>query len=184
MQTLYARWKRGEFDLSWAQLVQLLMIDEAHLAAADLKRGNIFVRVSSLFTGANLRYGFTATPFMRDDYSNWLLEGVTGQEIYGVSARKLIDLGFLSEPDIEIIRIRGPKTVNSWPECYEHNIVLNSTRNKRIAEEAKTIPKPCLILVDEIAHGEIIQMNLSEQGMRGVPMLKGETPKPVRRARS
>lgn len=72
-----------------------MFADECHLVAADLQRGNQFVKIASHIP-APYRWGLTATPFMKDKYSDRLLEGVTGGILYEANNRSLIDAGYLS----------------------------------------------------------------------------------------
>lgn len=179
-QTLQSRLKRGG-DLSWIKDVEQIFFDEAHLLAAKIDKANAFVGVCNLFDNAFMRWGLTGTPFMRDNYSNWILEGVTSDVIIDIPSKKLIKEGHLIPPNIRMIKSRSDyKCPEAWPACYEIGIMLNNDRNDRVVEEIANLPTPCLILVDQIGHGEIIQNRAKKRGIK-IPFLNGETNKETRK---
>ena len=171
IQTIESKLRRGE-SMGWLNDVQQVFFDEAHSIAASVAKGNSFVNVSNMLPNAYFRWGLTATPFMKDEYSNWLLMGATGKSLYSISNATLIEKGHLTPP--EIIMVEAPKVTcpNSWPDCYNSGIVLNTGRTQLIIDWIKKIDKPCLILCTQIAHAEIISYNASLQGIH-VPVLKG-----------
>jgi superfamily II DNA or RNA helicase len=170
VQSLHSLKKAGK-DFGWHQFEQVFF-DEAHLIAAKYNKGNLFVDIAANFQNAYMRWGLTATPGMRDKFSNWLLEGVTGQVLHSVRSKTLIEDGWLTPP--KVIFDTAPKVAGisskSWAEAYTNGIVLNAGRNKRIVEWAKQLPKPCLVLVSHVAHGEILQRVMQ------VPFVHGGTP--------
>lgn len=137
--------------------------DELHGAAASLAKGNEMVSLFTMLPNAYFRWGLTATPFLKDQYSNWLLLGITGEELYKVSSKELIDQGYLVPPRIEVIQTtKVHKCPNNWHDGYEVGIILNDGRNKDIAKKIKDLPKPCMVLVNNISHLNIIKTKCEE----------------------
>lgn len=176
IQTLHSKLKQS--PQPWLENIKQVFIDECHLAAATLDKGNTFISTLNNLENAHIRWGLTATPFMRDVYSNRLLEGVTGKSIHVIKAQELIESGYLVRPLIKMIKMKCDSICpKSWPECYDVAIVLNEKRNQRIVDEAKISKKPCMILVDRIAHGQMIQKKFNSI----IPFIHGEVDKSIRR---
>lgn len=176
IQTLSSLIEGGKI-LPFLSDIKQVFFDEAHLIAASLAKGNSFVKIAGLLDNAHIRWGLTATPFMRDQYSNWLLKGVTGEVLYTKSSKELIDTGYLAPPKITLLK--APLISNcpgSWPECYDSAIVLNAGRNMLIIEQLKTIDKPCIIMCKQIAHAEIMQNYAAQEGFN-LPILQGSSSK-------
>jgi superfamily II DNA or RNA helicase len=174
VQTLWKMFHSSKFKEEMKKFDQLF-IDEAHLVAADLNKGNIFVKVASAAENAYMRWGLTATPMMKDDYSGLLLRGVTGEVLYEITNRELIEKGYLSEATVEMIKMEPPKhVVNQWPACYETGIMTSDERNKKVVEMAMQGPHPCLILVQRTSHGRILKDMFNDKG-KVVPFVHGSS---------
>jgi superfamily II DNA or RNA helicase len=153
--------------------VHQVFFDEAHLLAADRDKGNIFIKVSQMMDRAYMRWGLTATPFMKDEYSNWLLRSVTGDVLCDISNRQLIDSGYLAEAKVTMIKCPPCDSVpNKWPDCYEMGIVLHNGRNDRIIKEAARAKSPVLILVTRVPHGDILERRAKAAGLN-IPFISG-----------
>lgn len=180
IQTLHNRLKEGDLNkIDQFIKARQLFFDEAHLLAAKLDKGNQFILLSRQFRHAMLRFGLTATPFMKDQYSNQLLMGVTGDLLFEISNDTLIKAGHLTKPKVTIIKmgsVTGPRT---WPEVYNSCIVLNSDRNKRIIKELKRIPTPAIVMVNRIAHAKALANLAKTQGL-SLPVIRGSTTTEVR----
>lgn len=133
--------------------VEQVFVDEAHLCAGTMNGANTFVRAMNLMPNAYMRWGLTATPFMREEYQDQLLEGVTGQILYEISSKDLIHRGYLATPKITMYRMKV-KTFGDWKEDYDIGVVSNSIRNKKIVECIKTLSGPIMVLVKRISHGD------------------------------
>lgn len=171
IQSICAAEKRDPKSLQWMEYIHQVILDEAHLAAASLAKGNTFVSVANMTRNAAIRWGLTATPNKRDVYSNQLLAGVTGDVLYSITNKELVDDGYLTPP--HVIVQHTPKLwkfKGDWREVYETGIVLNTPRNDLICEWARNIPKPAIVMVQSEAHGHLLATRL------GVPFLYGETP--------
>lgn len=160
-----------------------LIIDEAHgLAAGSFDTINTMVDLCSMFTMAHARWALTATPLMRDDLSNALLKGVTGDVVYQISTKELIKLGYLTQPKITFTKInhlssyedpitkaemKRPKG-SQWASLYDF-LIKSPRRNKEIARVLATIPTPAIVLVKRLDHINYINHYLSAP----LPFLKG-----------
>ena len=158
-----------------------VFVDEAHGIAANLSRGNLMYQALELLPNAYLRWGLTATPFQRDSFSNLLLEGATGARLCQVPAQQLISLGYCSAPKITMYRVNEPNTPTDWATSYTYGVVLSNRRNDIIVRDALARRQPCLIMVDSINHGQILQSKFAALGHR-VPFLNGQESKDVRNA--
>lgn len=165
--------EKGEKILSYLSSVQQIFMDEAHGIAASLDQGNMMYRALSLMPNAYMRWGLTATPFERDEYSNLLLEGSTGELLIEITARELIELGYLAEPKIKFYRSNYSNIPKKWPLSYTYGIILNEKRNNKIVEETIKLPKPCLIITSSIQHGEILKEKFSQKNIE-VPFVSGK----------
>jgi len=161
VQSLDYRVNNGDNTLiNYLQNVQQVFFDEAHGIAATVAKGNSLVGLSNRMSGAFIRWGLTATPFMRDIYSNNLLEGVTGKVLYQIGSEELIQKGYLTPPDIRMLKVSPvPMCQKKWPAAYNDGIVLNQMRTNMALEEVAKSPKPALIMCSQVAHAKIIHRN-------------------------
>jgi len=159
---------------------QQLFVDEAHLCAADLERGNQFVKISAHIP-ASYRWGLSGTPFMKDKYSDRLLEGTTGRVVYEVNNRELIDAGYLAEGKVTMFDMPVQQGIsNSWPKCYDDGIVVNGARNQKVVDSIQKLAKPVLVLVQKIGHGELLEKLALKAGLI-VKFLNGKSSSDIRR---
>ena len=155
--------------------MQQVFIDEAHLVAAKLETSTLFGKALAWMPNAYMRWGLTATPFMRDKLHNWMLEGSTGPAIVSISNRELIDQGFLSEATVDIFDMGQDAGIpKGWPDCYDFGVVTHRSRNMKIIECLKSYPGPVLILVSKIGHGELLESMASKAGI-DIPFLSGRS---------
>ena len=170
---------------------EFLIVDEAHSIAADLDKGNQFQTVLNSFKKAYMRLGLTATPFMRDNYSNFLLEGAVGKVIAEVSARELIEEGYLQDAKVKMFKIPAlPPEMTKVPfgskqsryqHQYEWGIQYHAVRNTIICEQMVQLTGPTLVLCKTVAHGKAIQ-NLAESLGMVVPFISGQHSADTRKA--
>jgi len=168
IQSLDYQVKNGNKHLiTFLQNVNQVFFDEAHGIAATVAKGNTLVQLSNQMSNAFIRWGLTATPFMRDVYSNNLLEGVTGKVLYKISSEELINQGYLTPPDIRMLKVPpAAGCAAKWPAAYDDGIVLNHARTKMLLDEVAKAPKPALIMCTHIAHAKIIHRNAPAFGIR------------------
>ncbi|KKL20411.1 hypothetical protein LCGC14_2455730, partial [marine sediment metagenome] len=175
IQTIHNTLKGGDSaKIATFIRAQQIFFDEAHLCAASLDKGNQFIMLSRQFRHAYHRWGLTATPFMKDEYSNQLLMGATGDVLYTVTNDQLIKAGYLTKPTITIIECPPTKGPRSWPEVYASAIVLNRWRNLRIVDELLKAPTPAIIMCNRITHANIIANIAKHKGIV-LPVVQGST---------
>jgi DNA repair protein RadD len=149
------------------------------MLAAKLDGGNQFIKFSDLLEKAFYRWGLTATPFLRDQYSNWLLAGVTGPTLYEKSTKSLIDEGYLTPPKVLIQPVeKVTMRDKSWPNCYDNGIVLNRNRTERIVDWYDAVQQPVFVLCNQVAHAKILHNRLES---RRAALLTGSSSSKERR---
>lgn len=166
--------------IQYLNTVEQVFMDEAHGVAGTIENGNMMFKALALMPNAYMRWGLTATPFERDDYSNLLLEGATGSTVVEIGAKKLIELGYLSAPTINFFKMKNTIDIpEGWPECYNYGIVLNDKRNDKIVQEAIKAQKPCIVLVSSVQHGILLSEKFKQLN-HTVPFLSGQDDKEYR----
>ncbi|KKN92326.1 hypothetical protein LCGC14_0208170 [marine sediment metagenome] len=166
VQTLDRLFKEGDNEKIKQFLgAEQIFFDEAHLAASKIAVGNQLVSVSRQFRRAYYRFGLTATPFLKDEYSNQLLMGCTGDRLAHITNERLIKAGYLTPPRVVIIKMPDIGRPKSWPDVYDHAIVLNLNRNKRIIEELVKCPKPALVMTSRLGHASILRRMAINKGI-------------------
>lgn len=170
-----------------------VFFDEAHLMASDLDKGNQFIDIANSFISAYARWGLTATPFMRTQYDNMLLQGATGGLACAISNEQLIASGHLSVPTVKMkkvngtlaTRFAGKRTTKAtsayWREVEERGIKYYAPRNETIIREATAGPHPCLILVKTIEQAKSIELKCQSMGVPFFPFLTGDASAQERR---
>lgn len=173
----------GDFKEEVRQLIRnanLIICDEVQHWAAETCQ-----IISDNSFNAKYRLGLSATPF-RDLGDDILIEGCFSEPIVDVNASKLIKKKYLVQPKIRFYNIsnmRGKFTTKpkigeknkqkaNYANVYKEAIVENSLRNNIIATIANDLIKEnrsILILVKQIAHGEIL-----EKLIDGAVFLHGE----------
>src|SRR5258706_631832 len=157
--------------------VYQVFIAEAHCIATKPENMTLMNKAVTLMPNAYMRWGLTATPFLREQLYDWALEGSTGPCIVDISNRELIDAGYLSDCAVDMYMM--PKAVSmpkSWPECYEHGIVAYKPRNEKVIDCLSTYPGPTLILVGKIGHGELLEAMAARVG-KNIPFVHGSSTK-------
>lgn len=156
--------------------IQQVFVDEAHLVAASEEKGNLFTRALALMPNATLRWGLTGTPFMRDAFHDWMLEGSTGKALCRIRTKQLIDLGYLPKPRIIIRRTEKVSLAQqSWPQCYEMGVVYNEKRNAQIVDIMRREQGPLLTFITRKDHGDLLEAGAREAGLT-VKFVHGDTP--------
>ncbi len=166
VQTLDRLFKEGDNEKIKQLLgAEQIFFDEAHLAASKISVGNQLVSVSRQFRRAYYRWGLTGTAFMKDKYSNQLLMGCTGDRLAHITSDQLIKAGYLTPPRVVMIKMPDIGRPKSWPLVYDHAIVLNLNRNKRIIEELVKAPKPALVMTLRLGHAKVLAKLAENKGV-------------------
>lgn len=147
---------------------EVMFCDECHHQASDT-----WFWVAQACPAA-LRIGLSATPW-HADRDDILLEAATGPVVYEVSSKELVELGWLSKPDIRLYLVETKidsrfydkdlcDQKKMWPRIYKVGVVLNPHRNaiivartRRALQENKSV----LIIINHTIHGAILSELLS-----------------------
>jgi superfamily II DNA or RNA helicase len=112
---------------------------------------------------------------MKDQYSNQLLMGCTGDKLCQISNQQLIQAGHLTPPRVVIIEMPAVKCPKSWPDVYEVAVCLNRDRNKRIIDELIKAPKPAFVMCTRLAHAKVLHKYAESLGFSIPAVLSGDT---------
>jgi len=128
----------------------MVIVDECHHASANSYQ-NILKRNDFIY-----RFGFSATPFTKDEYKNAKITQYIGDVIYKLKADYLIENNKIAEPIITIIPIKYPNNIfkKDWNYAEQFGIIDNDYRNNKIAELINDLSGKTLILVKKIKHGK------------------------------
>ena len=123
-----------------------------------------------LCEGAYYRYGLSATPLLRDEISNLIVKGLTGDEIVAVTNKELIESGISAFPSVYLLNVKEPKIPAhlTFDQVYDIGILHNDYRNRLIVNSAKHFlaeNKSVFILVWRVEHGEILFDMLHKEGV-------------------
>lgn len=150
----------------WLKEVRIVVGDECHyLASPD------YTTILRACTGAVRVYVMSGTPW-RNDGRDLILEGNTGPVVHRIPYQTLLDT---VNPDTGqpylcptlMIFQHMPKVsyeYDSWQDSYQENVIDSAVRNQCIVDFAEFMRqegRTCLILVDRIAHGEVLADRLN-----------------------
>lgn len=141
---------------------RVLIWDEVHRVACDMA-----LKVSEVIAKTHYRVGLSASPW-RDDGADLGIEAAVGPTIYTVSATKLIELGYLVPPYINIVPIPPLPWNRNMPyaRLYKLEVVKNAYRNNKILHYYRDLTAQgvsTLILVQSVEHGKILQELISRE---------------------
>jgi len=137
-------------------------VDEVHAQPADT-----FYKVSMMFENARYRIGQSATPLDRSELDSLRTIGCLGPIIYEIKKDVLVQAGVLSESDIYMVPVEQEgRTGVAWRVVYNDFVVHSKERNDVLAKMAVLADKPCLMFVDEYAHGLNLQREMEARGLR------------------
>lgn len=154
-------------------LPDVVIVDEAHHVNST---GSQYGKILTSFD-VPIRIGLTGT-LPNSKEGKLALEGLIGPVIARLSISEGVKKGLLSLPKITLFPVKKIKRFTDLRQYYEireHAIVNNRMRNRLIARAVKRRvekKKSCLIIVNEINHGD----NLKKE-LEGVAIfLQGKTP--------
>lgn len=153
-----------------------LNVDEVHSQGATS-----YYRVSMALTNAYYRVGQSGTPLDRGDFDSLRTMGALGPLLHEISTLPLIQNGTLSKPTIRMATCRHDAAVGAeWRDVYRDFVVHAVERNEVLAKMAHRAQKPCMLFVDEMAHGEALQTLLRARGLN-VAFATGSDDLPARK---
>ncbi|MNO11601.1 hypothetical protein D3C76_11930 [compost metagenome] len=128
---------------------------------------NTMNEVATKADNAYFRIGVSATPW-RDGGDDLLIEAILSKRKpeHSINASKLIDLGYLVPATIYFVPMKQAFQGKTYHTVYKKAIVENKDRNEAIVKIANkmlvTRSMTTLILIQHVAHGEILQKMLFE----------------------
>ena len=152
---------------TYLKSVQIWIVDESHLSAADSYR-----YVSAFLPNTQRRIGLSAT-LHREDGAELEFHGLIGPKVVTIPPMDLVDSNWLARPIIEMHIIEhnnGERGFKKPPfdAVYKSQVVNNTIRNDAIFMHATRCQTegllPCMILVKDIKHGEILHELISNLG--------------------
>lgn len=166
-------------DLSVLTDVKILLVDECH----SLRRGNEINKVLK-FIQTPHKFGFTGTmPTSKID--QWNIIGNLGPITFEQKTQTLKNQSYISNFKVIILKVKHqtkPSTAisGSPSSAYENELdflINNERRNQIICNLANKLTNNSLIMVDRIAHGEIIEKILTKtcDDKRPIYFIRGST---------
>lgn len=145
-----------------------LIIDEAHhVAAKTYQELN-----KNVWNGIYYRFFLTATPFRNQESEMLLFEAIAGDLIYQLSYEDAVYKGYIVPVEAFYVNVpKQPCNGYTWNEVYSELVVRNDVRNQMIAYlslKLQSEDKSTLILVKEIAHGNILSKMTGIEFANGV----------------
>lgn len=149
-QTLYEDLQRAQPRYDYAGQ-EILLIDETQGAAAAT-----FWEVAMAFRNTFLRGGFSATAFDRLDKKGLYVRSATGPVVSELTPGEAVERGIIAKPTIVMAPYAQPPIAGHISTMRTQSITGSSGRNLLILRHVLELPKPCLVFVREIPHGELL----------------------------
>jgi superfamily II DNA or RNA helicase len=141
--------------------VQVLLIDECHHSPSKTWS---YIAMSC---GALWRYGFSGTPLTYNEERDMLLIGLTGDVIYGVQLKDLVEKGYAARPRVNIVivpfRYNG-KWSQVFDEVYGKDMRMVDVLKFVLESEIAKGKKGIVLFVERIRHGKRLLSYLREKG--------------------
>ena len=141
---------------------EFIMFDEIH----EFAKGKVAKKVLSSFPNATYRIGLSATP-PKDRHSQLTLTSFLGKQIEYVTAKDLVDDGYLTVPSIQLIELPDIEDIKTkgktYQEIYEEFIVDYDYRNELITNIVNKITDDnarILILTKNLSHAKYFKDNI------------------------
>ena len=138
--------------------VQCVMIDEVHMAKADVLKNLL----TQNFCNAAIRWGLTGT-VPKESYESEIIFSSIGPVVGGIKAYELQEMGILSNLHVNIVQLFDLPEFKSYAEELKY-LVTNQERMKHIASLIKQVSETgnTLVLVNRIDTGNFLIENLDE----------------------
>jgi superfamily II DNA or RNA helicase len=158
--TLYNKLKENNGTyINLIERSKLIIGDEIHLGSSDS-----WLTIFKTAKTCNV-WGCSGTPIKNNIIDDLVLISNIGPEIFKITAKWLIDNGYITPPVINIVPIRHNPTGSSYNEITRECIIENETRHdiiKRIV--ISDLDRLTLILVNQIDHATNLLRYLEEYG--------------------
>jgi len=155
----------------------IVIVDECH--HINNEKSQYAKVLKNLF--APRRLGFTAT-LPSTKYSKLVLEGLIGPVIGELTVEEGIKMEILAKPIIKMIPVTYSNFIGElklYKDIYREGVVQNKTRNRLILIKAidriRRENKSVLVMVKEIAHGEVLVEMAKELFDYDLTFVRGST---------
>lgn len=158
-------------DHDWLRHIDLLIVDECHKITAGNKISKIVQQIKT-----PNKFGFTGT-LPEDQLNKWSIIGKLGPVIYEKNSYELRLENFLTNVNVKIMNINySPRPHFSGPTGYRDELeyIYNHDRRNTILQSlVRKLPNNTLIMVNHIAHGDIIMEYLEKIEGKKVYFIQG-----------
>ena len=139
----------------------VIILDECHHASAKTYCNIMY------HSNAYYRFGLSGTPRHENIIKNMTLNGLTGGIIYNLSTVTAINKKLLCDISIEIVENYETISNEKYHDTYRLGIIESSTRNNLIYKLIDgNLKNKILVLVKNIAHGEILSEILNKNNIK------------------
>ena len=121
------------------------------------------------------KIGLSATIWTEDEGSGFptgsiWVRATTGPIVYDLDVNKLIGMGFLVRPSVQLIKVpKTPPTSGVYAEARSHGIIKHHWRNARIVAEVRRLQGEglkTLVVVQELEHVALLLGAMKAAGLR------------------
>lgn len=165
-------------DTSWLKYVDVLVVDEDH----GIKPGNKINKIINKIKTPH-KFGFTGS-MPEDKLDEWFIIGTFGPIMYRKLSHELREEGYIANVKIKIIEINYPippifkqqRSIENPTAAYEEEcdfINNNEFRNNTISRICNKLDNNVLIMVDRIAHGELLETIIRTNTKKKVYFIQG-----------
>lgn len=141
---------------------QFVIVDEVHGAKANTFQGAL------MQLQCPYRLGVSGTISGLSIYEFSKVKAYIGDIFFKITTKELVKKEVLAKPYIYSVRVNGSpdgrlKYSRNWPEIVSNLLANNEERNQMIVDIVKRAPKPALILITSIEHGENLKLMLGKK---------------------
>lgn len=144
---------------SHLKTAKFIVFDEVH----EFSKGKLATKAVKSFPNASYRYGMTAT-MPKDPIAKLNVISFLGPTRETLGAVELAELGFLTAPQIQVIKVKQKHSIEDldlpYDEIYKKYIVESKHRNSLIANISNRIkekPSKTLIITKNLEHAKTLQ---------------------------
>jgi len=142
-------------DKELIKSIDMIFVDECH----HIKKGSQYNKILK-HSVARYRIGLTGTP-PTENFDAMYLEGITGPVVYELTFDDSINMNITAKPKIVIKKVPEDNNLKrlKYKDFYEQGVVHRRSLNRLIVETAyenAISGNTSLILIDQIAHGNIV----------------------------
>lgn len=141
--------------------VGVLVIDECHHSPSKT-----WSQVA-MSCGAKWRYGFSGTPLVYSEERDLLLIGLTGDVVYGVQVKDLVEKGYAAKPKVNVVvvpfKYKG-KWGEVFDEVYGRDDRMVGVLRYVLEQEVSQGKKGIVVFVERVKHGKRLLSELRKAG--------------------